>query len=294
MESQPLVSIIAITYNSAQYVLETLESAKAQTYQNIELIISDDGSNDQTVEICKTWLENNKDRFVHTELITVRENTGIPANCNRGVKASNGEWIKLIAGDDILKEDCIESNLKFLFQNKEIEILQTQSLVFLENFKQENILSLTPKKNDFFNSSSEIQHKMLQKKNYIIAPSIIFSRNLYKIVGGFDERFRLFEDITFWLNATNCGSKVHFLEVNTVYYRMHNETSEKASKPYMRKNYANELIMFRKTYTYNLKPLEQFKYMLRLKLIIILDEVGLNNNNFLSRVIYRTLNKFLR
>ena len=62
-EGNPLVSIIVITYNSSKYVLETLESAKAQTYQNIELIVTDDCSNDNTVEICRKWIEENKERF---------------------------------------------------------------------------------------------------------------------------------------------------------------------------------------------------------------------------------------
>lgn len=99
--SQPLVSIIVITYNSSKYVLETLESARAQTYQNLELIVSDDASQYDTVEICQAWLEENGDRFVRAELVTVEENTGIPANCNRGVRKAKGEWVKLIAGNVI-------------------------------------------------------------------------------------------------------------------------------------------------------------------------------------------------
>ena len=55
-ENNPLVSINVITYNSSKFVLETLESAKAQTYQNIELIVSDDCSTDNTVEICNLIL----------------------------------------------------------------------------------------------------------------------------------------------------------------------------------------------------------------------------------------------
>lgn len=98
----PLVSIIVITYNSAKYVLETLESAKAQTYQNIELIITDDASQDDTVEICKEWLKENKELFVKTELVTVQKNTGISPNCNRGLKLSNGKWLKFIAGDEVI------------------------------------------------------------------------------------------------------------------------------------------------------------------------------------------------
>jgi len=76
----PLVSIIVITYNSSEYVIETLESAKAQTYQNIELIVSDDCSTDETLEICRDWMKKNQDRFVRSELITTEKNTGISGN----------------------------------------------------------------------------------------------------------------------------------------------------------------------------------------------------------------------
>ena len=57
MNNQPLVSVPVITYNSAKFVLETLESIKAQTYQNIELVISDDCSTDNTVQICRDWVD---------------------------------------------------------------------------------------------------------------------------------------------------------------------------------------------------------------------------------------------
>ena len=63
-----LVSIITPTYNSAKYVLETLESIKSQTYHNIELIISDDASQDNTVDICELWLKENKERFRNSDL----------------------------------------------------------------------------------------------------------------------------------------------------------------------------------------------------------------------------------
>jgi alpha-1,3-rhamnosyltransferase len=75
--SNPLVSIVVITYNSSSYVIETLESIKAQTYQNIELIVSDDCSKDKTVDVCKKWIEKNKQRFVRTELITIEKRNRI-------------------------------------------------------------------------------------------------------------------------------------------------------------------------------------------------------------------------
>ncbi|GAB1452027.1 hypothetical protein MASR2M47_20830 [Draconibacterium sp.] len=109
MQNQnPLVSIVVITYNSSKFILDTLESAKEQTYQNLELIITDDCSTDNTIEICQNWIEKNSYRFVNTELITVEKNTGTAPNANRGLKVSKGEWIKFIAGDDFLLTNCID------------------------------------------------------------------------------------------------------------------------------------------------------------------------------------------
>lgn len=120
---QPLVSINITTYNSSKFIIETLESAKMQTYQNIELIVSDDSSVDNTVELCKKWIEKNKERFVRCKVITVEKNTGIAANCNRAMNASNGEWIKELAGDDIFLPNCVEDNINYVMAHPEINIL---------------------------------------------------------------------------------------------------------------------------------------------------------------------------
>ena len=113
----PLVSIVVITYNSSKYVLETLESIKAQTYQNIELIISDDCSTDNTFEICKEWLLINKSRFKKAELVTTSRNGGIAANVNNAIKYCKGTWIKNIAGDDILFNTCIDDYILLQHRN---------------------------------------------------------------------------------------------------------------------------------------------------------------------------------
>ena len=91
MNENPLVSVIVITYNSSNTVIETLDSIAAQTYKDIELIISDDCSKDDTVKRIKLWIEEHKDFFVNCRIITTEENTGTVKNLNRGVKASKGE-----------------------------------------------------------------------------------------------------------------------------------------------------------------------------------------------------------
>ena len=104
-----LVSVYVVTYNSAEYVIETLNSVYNQTYNNIELIITDDASTDNTIELCKRWLNNHQDRFSDVQLVTSTINTGISANCNRAVKVAKGYWLKGIAGDDILLPNCVKS-----------------------------------------------------------------------------------------------------------------------------------------------------------------------------------------
>lgn len=291
-----LVSIVVITYNSAKYVIETLESVKAQTYKNLELIISDDGSLDNTIELCRNWLNDNQQYFVRTHINTVEKNSGIPANCNRGVENSRGEWIKLIAGDDVLYSDCIEKNLNILFNDNNINILQTQSTPFNNILSVDNLLQNIPTNdNKFFKCNSNEQYKLLTEKNYVVAPSVIFSRKLYDRVNGFDEDFKLFEDITFWISITKIGAKIFFFQTPTVYYRKHNETAEKASKPYIRKIYANELIQFRKKYTdKEVSVFRRWKHKLRLLLLVLFDEIGINNDSILSRYLYKIVNKLLR
>lgn len=225
--SNPLVSIIVITYNSSKFVLETLESAKAQTYQNIELIISDDSSKDDTVTICRKWLEENKDRFVHTELITVPENTGIPANCNRGVRASKGEWIKSIAGDDLLHKKCIEENLLFANENNYSAVF-SKAQVFKDVCEETNFLFVRPKVEGQKFYSREIiskeQYKIMLNFNPIPAPTVFIKRSVLFDLGLFNVEYPYVEDYPMYMKVIKAGYKFAFLSQVTVYYRVHSAT----------------------------------------------------------------------
>lgn len=110
----PRISIIVVTFNSANFILETLESVKRQTHRNIELIISDDRSTDDTCEIILKWLSENDHSFQYTSFIQSKVNHGIVQNCLSGLHKAKGEWVKFIAGDDLLPEDAIESVIKYL------------------------------------------------------------------------------------------------------------------------------------------------------------------------------------
>ena len=103
------ISIVVLTYNSADFVTETLESVWRQSFNgDLELIVADDCSTDDTVRICQAWIDSHRNRFCSAEVLTSPINTGVTANVDRACRKASGEWIKVIAGDDILMDDCID------------------------------------------------------------------------------------------------------------------------------------------------------------------------------------------
>ncbi len=281
---KPLVSIIVITYNSAKYVLETLESAKAQTYANIELIISDDGSTDDTVEICQNWLAENKERFVYSQIITVEKNTGIPANCNRGVKASKGEWIKLIAGDDILLKNCVKDNIEHL-ENSDIKILFSKLRIFDKKAQYD----IRPSIVTFFEKESDEQFRMLLEYDHIgNTPTIFIAKKVIEQVGYYDEEFCLIEDYPFWIKCVQYGNRIHFMNKLTVLYRLHDSSvslSERNKNHLVDKvDYRNESL--KEKYIY---PHYTIFGKMRHKYSHFLNKLFLNKKNNASNKTYKLL-----
>ena len=119
MKKQKLVSIIVQAYNSADTIVRTLESIKAQTYPNIELIVTDDKSNDDTIETASAWMKQNKDVFQAVKLVTAKQNTGIAGSNNRALKHAKGSYVGFVAADDYMAADAVESYYHFCEQNPE-------------------------------------------------------------------------------------------------------------------------------------------------------------------------------
>jgi alpha-1,3-rhamnosyltransferase len=223
MNNQPLVSVPVITYNSAKFVLETLESIKAQTYQNIELIISDDCSTDNTVELCQKWVEENQERFVRTQIITSEVNTGISANLNRAEAACQGEWVKGIAGDDLLMPNCINECLECVRTNKDISFLFGQMQVFDADklVCEEKELEICRYNNMMSRLSNEQQLNVIIEGNCPPAPTLFYKlTSVNSMLCHNDERIKCIEDWPKWIRILQSGARLHFMEKKIVRYRM--------------------------------------------------------------------------
>ena len=220
----PLVSVAVVTYNSSKTVLETLDSIADQTYQNLELIVSDDCSTDDTVEICREWIEAHKDRFVRTVLLTSEKNTGVSANMNRGADACEGEWVKDIAGDDVLLPNCIDIYVEYVRENPEAVYVFAKVEMFggdsATRKELEDWYSSMEKK--FFSWSFEEQYDQLTlSDNPIPTPTSFYNRVKVMALGvRNDERIPFYEDKPKWVNFLEKGVRFDYIDKVTVRYRL--------------------------------------------------------------------------
>ena len=290
-----LVTVVVLTYNSSATIIETLNSIKEQTYSNIELIITDDCSSDTTVDICRQWLDLNGKYFCDHRFITAEINTGIAANCNRALKESKGEWIKFIAGDDSLKKECIEINVEYISANSEIEILQTNADMYMDVFEKANYQSTLPVNfKEFFDiKDGKSQYNFLKNVGYALCtPAIFIKTGIIKKIGGFDERFRLMEDLPMWLNLTKSGVRFYYHPVSTVNYRSHDKSVTRNGKKYMNARFAKGALFFLNTYfSKKERNLKVKKNIFQLQCLIFLDEKGFNRESKVSKLLYSIVNR---
>lgn len=108
-----LVSIITPTYNCAHFIAETIRSVQAQTYTNWEMIISDDCSSDNTLEVITPFLESDK----RIKYICNDKNSGAAITRNNALKVAKGKWIAFLDSDDLWLPEKLEKQIDFMVRN---------------------------------------------------------------------------------------------------------------------------------------------------------------------------------
>jgi glycosyltransferase involved in cell wall biosynthesis len=141
---QPFISVIIPTYNSENFITKTLETLYSQTYNNYEVIVSDDGSTDNTVEAARAFF----DRYEHREnKILINSHEGAAAARNRGIEVANGDWISFLDSDDLWFEKKLSKVADYILRNY-IDIVchsaivksnEKEILVIRHNFHNYNV-----------------------------------------------------------------------------------------------------------------------------------------------------------
>lgn len=215
------VSVVVITYNSSKYVLDTLESVKSQDYPNIELIISDDCSTDDTFLVCKRWIAQNKDRFTRALAVQTDKNGGICVNYNRGLREVQGEWVKYIAGDDMLLPNCVSTFVSVA--NKCCDkIMISGTIHFSESNENEEkrILPLS-----FGEMKVGQQEKYLVRKGTVIeGPTLFLETATLRELNGFEECYPFIEDYPLCMKYLSNGYHIGLVNAHLIRYRVFNES----------------------------------------------------------------------
>ena len=215
------MSVVVATYNSGQYIIETLDSILKQTYLNLELIVTDDGSTDDTPALVKKWLSENESRFVRSAYLSDGKNYGIVRNANRGIRYATGKWIKGFAGDDILCTNAIEKYINYVTAHTDCSICVSGVNVF----SSDGILTTDIEKSynkilQICDESLERQKKRILKDMIFPGPTYFYKKELWEMVGGYDERYRLSEEWAFCYKVLNSGYRIHCIHENLVNYRL--------------------------------------------------------------------------
>lgn len=177
-----LVSIIMPAYNSEEYISESINSIINQTYQNWELLITDDCSNDDTVEVVKKCVLNDK----RVKLFKLTENSGAGVARNNGIRYAKGRYIAFCDSDDTWKPQKLEKQLNFL-KSKNL------SFTFCS-------YDVTNKNGDFIKTikaPAKLSFSKLLKNNYVGCLTAIYDQeSLGKL---YMSEIRMRQDWTLWL-----------------------------------------------------------------------------------------------
>lgn len=219
MEQKPLVTIGVVTFNAEEFITETLDSIYEQSYQNIELIVTDDNSSDKTVEIAQKWLEMKGKRFNGSQIITTPVNTGVSANSNRALMAAKGEWYKCFDGDDLMAPNAISDYMSYVIEHPDVEMMMA-NVRYMRDGVAAEIMPVQLKKL-FFGVKSTVkrQSRIISKRIIGNSQSFIVKTSILKNEGGFDEKYPLLEDYPVFIKLINRGHKMYFMENVTAFYR---------------------------------------------------------------------------
>jgi glycosyltransferase involved in cell wall biosynthesis len=196
----PLVSVIIPNYNHARYVSDAINSVLNQSYRNIEIIVVDDGSADNSREVIERFSE--KVQYIY------QENAGLSAARNTGIQASRGVLIGVLDADDMYETAFVSTLVAALNSSSSADGIYC-GYQFVD---QEN--NLLPQVESRSILSEDLYEAMLDG-NFFVPESVFLYRYVYDDIGLFDEALRACEDWDVWLRVTKKYRVIHAPEILT-------------------------------------------------------------------------------
>ncbi|MEA1956217.1 MAG: glycosyltransferase family 2 protein [Campylobacterota bacterium] len=236
-----LISVVIPLYNARKYILETVESVLNQTYENLEIIIVDDCSTDDSIEIVKKIQKQDK----RVKLVESETNFGGPARPrNIGIENSNGEYIAFLDADDVWLPEKLEKQLNFLLINR-CDIVHTKAYMIdiesemIGKFKNQKIYN---KLKYFFNDLT-----ILYFSNFININTVLMKKDI-SLKFKEDKNLIALEDWMFWIENLYNGKKILLLDDFLINYRfdINSISDRKSDKSYRKAYYMYALLLLEK------------------------------------------------
>jgi glycosyltransferase involved in cell wall biosynthesis len=204
-DEQPLVSIVLPTYNGSEYIRQSIDSCLNQTYRNIELIIVDDCSTDETPDIIKSY-KDERIKYIRHE-----RNKRLPTALNTGFANSKGEFLTWTSDDNYYAPEAIEKMKKVLMNNK-------CDFVYCDFYRFEN---------------ENLQNRRIKKlpdilsldKNNDVGACFLYSKKVRDAVGNYDPTTELAEDYDYWIRVSKNFHMYHLNEILYGYREHHTSLS---------------------------------------------------------------------
>ncbi len=216
------VSVVIPAYNQAEFIRQTIESVISQTYTHLEIIISDDCSEDDTPEIIKQLA--NKDKRI--KALFSSKNKGIPANFNKAFDACTGDYVAFLGGDDLMYTDKIEKQVNFLENNPDYVLCMHYTQFWDEKNKKK--LNVHGKERPIPTWAPDwifSPNTFYLKKFSSVIPSSCLARADYYLHARYDERLKYKHELLFTLDnyMHMPQGKWHVIPEILGEYRIHQE-----------------------------------------------------------------------
>lgn len=217
----PKVSVVIPCYNDKDYINETVQAVLDQTFQDFDIVIVDDGSNQETKNVLAT-IKNEKVTIIN------QENKGLSAARNTGFKVAKGVYVLAIDSDDTLDVSFLEKAVVILDKNEKIGAVSSHCTIFVGNHK---IIDYHKPKgggvSNFLFDNNSVSFALIRKSSW-------------EIVGGYDEKMiNGFEDWEFWIAMTKTGLEVYTIPEFLFHYRQKEISMSKDSKMNFRESNLN-------------------------------------------------------
>ncbi|WP_456460850.1 glycosyltransferase [Reichenbachiella sp.] len=190
----PLVSVICLCYNQARFVKEALDSVVNQTYSMIELIVVDDGSNDDSKAVIKEWREDHEE----VPFVNLKDNVGNTTAFNQGLKLASGKYVIDLAADDVLLKNRVERQVEFFESlHSAVGVIYSDALYIDENGKVLHQHFASPR---FKPYEGEIYEKLIDTY-FIPPPTMMVKKEVFDELKGYDGSLA-YEDFDFWVRSS--------------------------------------------------------------------------------------------